>query len=258
MLPAFDRVYHALKRLAPFTFTFACSVPQARSGQAGTTQWNFSTGWHRYTFRGTPALVTFGGVYAGSSGFLALGQGTGWVSSAGKHIPDLNLLQVGMAAEMQGTVYSIKAEGPNGGYIAVGSYKPNRQPYSKTRAEVAISPNGHSWRTVSGKGAPFLGATMTWASRDGVHWQRVAGAAAFSGDMTWRMRWNGATGGPSDRSTSSSSRTDRPAKWRRWRWARHAFSGGTSGTHAVEAPGPGVAIMTRRFSLLLASGHAWL
>jgi hypothetical protein len=159
---------------------------------AGAFSGSLSTGWHRHAFPSTHAPAPFDGVYASSSQFFAVAQAGGWVSSDGQqwqpapggalsyalkeHVPNLNLVHVGLAGGVRGDTISVKAEGPNGGYIAVGSSTPFGAPYTRTRGLIALSSNGGTWHTVSGRGKTFAGASVTDVARGGPGWV----AAGFS------------------------------------------------------------------------------
>lgn len=200
-------------RLGAALVLVCTGVLAAHGGSAGDIRGTLANGWQRYAIGSKGAQTQVNAVYAGDSGFLAIGF-QGWASRDGKrwtpvpgllsnyalsqHIPNLNLVRVGMSGAVKGTTYSVKREGPNGGYIAVGSYTPPGQPVTKTRAEVAISRDSRSWHTVSGKGKTFIDAAMTdvaragsgwvaggfnwgplnqplvWTSTDAIHWQRIA------------------------------------------------------------------------------------
>ena len=198
----------------PAAFILLCSgLVVAHAGTAVDIRGTLANGWQRQAIAGTPLPLGIDGIYAGTSGFLVLGGGDGWISSNGKswkappaplsryalkqHIPDLNLVQIGISGAVHGDTNAVKAGGPHGGFIGVGSYQPPGKPVTARRAEVAVSKDGTTWRQVTGKGKAFLDSTMTdvarggpgwvavgysigprnkpliWTSSDGSHWQRI-------------------------------------------------------------------------------------
>jgi hypothetical protein len=190
------------------------------AGSAADIRGTLANGWQRHPVGEKGSSVQLAGVYAGDSGFFGVSGNTGWVSAngatwktvpgslaqyaLGQHIPDFNLTRIGITGVVKGYTYSVRKEGPNGGYIAVGEYQPPGQPVTKTRAEVALSTDGISFRHVSDKGKAFAGAALTdvarggpgwvavgfpwapskfapvWTSPDAIHWTRLPAQPAFS------------------------------------------------------------------------------
>jgi hypothetical protein len=161
------------------------AYPGAALGQSGA-----ANGWQRHAIGVRVQNAAPGPLYAGSGTFLALvtsgalssKDGVTWHSVSGSllayaqslHIPDLNLARVGMDGVISDETASVKADGPKGALVAVGSSHKMGQLMTTTRARVALSSDGgKTWQTVSDSGPVFTDAAMTDVASDGSHWVAV-------------------------------------------------------------------------------------